>query len=112
MQCHGLPAILDDGTIAKQFEVLQTMPLRRRRVLERIGHADAVDRLLWHAVHGGPAMAGVEDDAVTLEQSVATPIEQQMNGIDGLDYITSESSADGTASVGTADALGSARAKR
>jgi multidrug efflux pump len=37
--------------------------------------------------------------AQTAQDTVVQVIEQQMNGIDGLDYITSESSADGTASV-------------
>jgi multidrug efflux pump len=37
--------------------------------------------------------------AQTVEDSVVQVIEQQLNGIDGLDYITSESSADGTASI-------------
>jgi len=37
--------------------------------------------------------------AQTTQDTVVQVIEQQMNGIDGLDYITSESSADGTASV-------------
>jgi multidrug efflux pump len=37
--------------------------------------------------------------AQTVEDSVVQVIEQQLNGIDGLDYITSESNADGTASV-------------
>jgi len=37
--------------------------------------------------------------AQTAQDSVVQVIEQQLNGIDGLDYITSESSADGTASV-------------
>jgi multidrug efflux pump len=37
--------------------------------------------------------------AQTVQDSVVQVIEQQMNGIDGLDYITSESVADGTAQV-------------
>jgi multidrug efflux pump len=37
--------------------------------------------------------------AQTAQDTVVQVIEQQMNGIDGLDYITSESSADGTATV-------------
>ena len=37
--------------------------------------------------------------AQTVQDSVVQVIEQQLNGIDGLDYITSESNADGTASV-------------
>jgi hypothetical protein len=32
-------------------------------------------------------------DAKTLEQSVATPIEQQMNGVDNMDYMYSTSNA-------------------
>src|SRR5262245_27503441 len=37
--------------------------------------------------------------AQTVQDSVIQVIEQQMNGIDGLQYLTSEASADGTASV-------------
>ncbi|MEP7247879.1 MAG: efflux RND transporter permease subunit, partial [Gammaproteobacteria bacterium] len=37
--------------------------------------------------------------AQTVQDSVVQVIEQQLNGIDGLDYITSESNADGTAGV-------------
>jgi multidrug efflux pump len=40
--------------------------------------------------------------AQTAQDTVVQVIEQQMNGIDGLDYITSETSADGTASVNLA----------
>ena len=35
-------------------------------------------------------------DAVTIEQSVATPLEQQMNGVDNMLYMTSINSNDGT----------------
>ena len=37
--------------------------------------------------------------AQTVQDSVVQVIEQQLNGIDGLDYITSEANADGTASI-------------
>jgi HAE1 family hydrophobic/amphiphilic exporter-1 len=35
-------------------------------------------------------------DAVTVEQSVATPIEQQTNGVDKMIYVTSTNASDGT----------------
>src|ERR1700686_2623669 len=38
-------------------------------------------------------------DAITIEQSVATPIEQQMNGVEDMLYVQSVNANDGTATV-------------
>src|SRR5258708_6800616 len=38
-------------------------------------------------------------DAVTMEQSVSTPLEQQMNGVDNMLYMQSTNANDGTAQV-------------
>src|SRR5882724_1727475 len=35
-------------------------------------------------------------DAVTVEQSIATPLEQQMNGVDNMAYMQSTNANDGT----------------
>src|ERR671933_1686002 len=38
-------------------------------------------------------------DAVTIEQSVSTPLEQQMNGVDNMLYMQSTNASDGTAQL-------------
>ena len=38
-------------------------------------------------------------DAVTIEQSVSTPLEQQMNGVDNMLYMQSTNANDGTAQL-------------
>jgi len=45
-------------------------------------------------------------DAVTVEQSTATPIEQQMSGVDGMEYMSSTSSNNGLMALTVTFALG------
>src|SRR5262245_35896784 len=45
-------------------------------------------------------------DAVTVEQSVATPIEQQMSGVDNMDYMYSINANDGSMQLNVFFALG------
>lgn len=45
-------------------------------------------------------------DALTVEQSVATPIEQQMSGVDNMNYMYSVSSSDGRMSLRVNFAVG------
>jgi len=46
-------------------------------------------------------------DAVTIEQSVATPIEQQMSGVDDMLYMQSTNANDGTMALTVTFAVGS-----
>ncbi|MFP5245728.1 MAG: efflux RND transporter permease subunit, partial [Thermoanaerobaculia bacterium] len=48
-------------------------------------------------------------DAITIEQSVATPIEQQMNGVENMLYIQSVNAGDGTFSTRVTFDVGTSR---
>src|SRR5207247_7346532 len=48
-------------------------------------------------------------DAVTIEQSVATPLEQQMNGVEDMLYLQSVNASDGTISLRVTFDLGTDR---
>ena len=48
---HRGPALVVDAAVAEHLEVLGLVPLRRLGVVERVEHADALDRVLLHAVH-------------------------------------------------------------
>jgi hypothetical protein len=50
---HRRPSLVVDAAVAEHLEVLRLVPLRRLRVVERVSHADAVQRLLHHAVDHG-----------------------------------------------------------
>src|SRR5262245_60878825 len=49
---HGArqPAIVINGAVAEDFEILRGVPALHRRVGEGVGHADALDRSLGRAV--------------------------------------------------------------
>ncbi|KEF41874.1 MAG: RND transporter [Cyanobium sp. CACIAM 14] len=46
-------------------------------------------------------------DAISVEQGVTSVLEQQINGVEGMEYITSSSASDGTSSITVAFASGS-----
>ena len=48
---HRGPALVVDGAVAHDLEVLRLVAFRRLGVVERVEHADAVDRVLLDAVH-------------------------------------------------------------
>ena len=50
MPGHCAIALVVDAAIAEHFEILQLVPLRRRRTVEAIEHAGTFDRTLLHAV--------------------------------------------------------------
>src|SRR5262245_3500528 len=51
MQAPGDPAVMIDSAIAKHLEILRDAAARLVLAVEGVGHADAFDRLLRHAVH-------------------------------------------------------------
>ena len=51
MPRHGSPALVVDAAVAEHLKILCLMLLGRFRVIERVSHADAFDRMLLHTVH-------------------------------------------------------------
>ncbi len=50
MPGHSCPALVVDAAVAEHLEVLRRVAIRRIGVVERVGHRDALERSLLHAV--------------------------------------------------------------
>ena len=70
----GDPAVVVDGAVAEHLEILRAVLRRRLRVIERVDHAHALDRLLRHAVeHRGRLHAdGFEDGRIDVDDTGGT----------------------------------------
>jgi len=50
MQRASQPAVVINGAIAENFEILGQMPVFGLRIVKSIGHANALDWLLFNAI--------------------------------------------------------------
>ena len=72
------PTVVINGAAAHDFEILGEQPALGRRIVERIGETDAVDRVLLDAVHR--ARRGDADDLVDRRDNVVDVVKLRPRG--------------------------------
>ena len=77
------PTVVIDGAAAHDFEILGEELTLRRRIAERIGETDAVDRVLLDAVHRAGRRDA--DDLVDRRDNVVDVVKLRPRGSIGLD---------------------------
>ena len=77
------PTVVIDGAAAHDFEILGEQLTLRRRIAERIGETDAVDRVLLDAVHRAGRRDA--DDLVDRRDNVVDVVKLRPRGSIGLD---------------------------